>query len=58
LSELAEEYVSIRQIDPNPIHVAIRSLFEVVGDRDVRNYTREDARAFLLHLHFARDWSV
>ena len=50
MSELAEEYVSIRQIDPNPIRVALRSLFEVVGDRDVRSYTREDARAFLLHL--------
>ena len=50
MSELAEEYVSIRQIDPNPIHVALRSLFEVVGDRDVRSYTREDARTFLLHL--------
>jgi integrase len=50
MSEFAEEYVSIRQIDPNPIHVALRSLFEVVGDRDVRSYSREDARTFLLHL--------
>lgn len=44
MSEFADEYVSIRQFDPNPIHVALRSLFEVVGDRDDRSYTREDAR--------------
>ena len=51
MSELADEYVAIRQIDPNPIRVAISSLFEIIGDRDVRSYTREDARAFLFHLN-------
>jgi integrase len=51
MSELIDEYVATRQIDPNPIRVAARSLFEIVGDRDVRSYTRDDARAFLFHLN-------
>ena len=50
MSDLAEEYVSVRQIDPSPVFVATRLLFEVVGDRDVRHYTREDARTFLHRL--------
>ena len=50
MSTIAEEYVSIRDIDPNPIRVALSSLFEVAGDRDVRSYTRDDARAFLVYL--------
>lgn len=50
MSDLVEEYVSVRQIDPSPVFVATRLLFEVVGDRDVRHYTREDARTFLHRL--------
>ena len=50
MSTMAEEYIAIRDIDPNPIRVALFSLFEVAGDRDVRSYMREDARAFLVHL--------
>ena len=50
MAKIAEEYIAIRNIDPNPIQVALRSLFEVAGDRDVRSYTREDARALLVHL--------
>ena len=34
----------------NPIKVALGALFEVAGDRDVKSYTREDARALLVHL--------
>lgn len=50
MSIIAEEYIAIRDIDPNPIRVALFSLFEVAGDRDVRSYTREDARALLVYL--------
>ena len=50
MSEITEEYVAIRGIHANPIKVALGSLFEVAGDRDVRSYTREDARALLVHL--------
>jgi len=50
MSEITEEYVAIRGIYANPIKVALGSLFEVAGDRDVRSYTREDARALLVHL--------
>lgn len=50
MSDLVDEYVRVRQIDPSPVFVATRLLYEVVGDRDVRHYTREDARTFLHHL--------
>ena len=50
MSDLVEEYVTVRQIDPSPVFVATRLLYEVVGDRDVRHYSREDARTFLHHL--------
>ena len=53
MSDLAAEYISVRQIDSKPIQVALRSLFAVVGDRDVRSYTREDARAFLQELNLS-----
>jgi len=53
MSDLAAEYISVRQIDSKPIQVALRSLFAVVGDRDVRSYTREDARAFLHELNLS-----
>ena len=50
MSKIAEEYTAVRDIDSNPIRVALCALFEIAGDRDVRSYTREDARAFLIHL--------
>ena len=50
MSDLVEEYVTVRQINRSPVFVATRLLYEVVGDRDVRHYTREDARTFLHHL--------
>ena len=50
MSEITEEYVAIRGIHANPIKVALGALFEVAGDRDVKSYTREDARALLVHL--------
>jgi len=53
MSDLADEYIAVRQIDPNPIQVALRALFAVVGDRDVRSYTRDDARAFLHELNLS-----
>ena len=53
MSDLADEYITVRQIDPNPIQVALRALFAVVGDRDVRSYTRDDARAFLHELNLS-----
>ena len=53
MSDLADEYITVRQIDPNPIQVALSALFAVVGDRDVRSYTRDDARAFLHELNLS-----
>ncbi|MDC0162019.1 tyrosine-type recombinase/integrase, partial [Paracoccaceae bacterium] len=50
LSEIASEYLSLRQIDQVPPNVALATLISLVGDRDVRDYTREDAKVFIHHL--------
>lgn len=50
LSEIATEYLSLRQIDQVPPKVALATLISLVGDRDVRDYTREDAKVFIHHL--------
>ena len=50
LSELAEEYLSLRQIDQTPPGVALNIFISLAGDRDVGEYTREDAKLFIRHL--------
>ena len=53
MTEIAKEYIAVRRIDPAPVWVALKSLFEVAGDRPVTSYTRDDARAFLRHLQYS-----
>ena len=50
LSEMAEEYLSLRQIGQTPPRVALNIFISLVGDRDVSEYSREDAKLFVRHL--------
>ncbi len=51
LSEMAEEYLSVRKIDLVPPRVALEVFIAVAGDRDVVSYTRDDAKLFVGQLH-------
>lgn len=51
LSEMAEEYLALRQIDQAPPRSALSTFILLAGDRDVGTYTREDAKLFVHHLH-------
>jgi len=51
LSEMAEEYLSLREIDQKPPRIALSTFISLAGDRDVSEYTREDAKLFVRHLH-------
>ena len=50
LTEIAEEYLSLRAIDEKPPRVALSGFISLAGDRDVSQYTREDAKLFVRHL--------
>ena len=50
LSEMSEEYLSLRQIDQTPPRVALNTFISLAGDRDVGEYSREDAKLFVRHL--------
>jgi integrase len=50
LSEMAEEYLSLRSIEQTPLRVALTTFIAVAGDRDVRQYSREDTKVFVRHL--------
>jgi hypothetical protein len=46
---MAEEYLSLRQIDQTPPRVALQYLYLTSWDRDVGEYSREDAKLFVRH---------
>lgn len=50
LSEIAEEYLSLRKIDDTPPRVALQTFISLAGDREVSEYGREDAKLFVRHL--------
>ena len=50
LSAAAAEYISLKNIQSKPSEIAVRTLIELVGDRDVAEYYREDAKAFIQYL--------
>ena len=50
LSEMAEEYLALREIDQVPPRTALATFISLAGDRDVGTYTREDAKLFVHHL--------
>jgi integrase len=45
-----EEYLTLRNINPKPPRVAFLGFILLAGDRDVSQYTREDAKLFVRHL--------
>jgi integrase len=51
LSEMAEEYLALREIDQVLPRSALSTFISLAGDRDVGTYTREDAKLFVHHLH-------
>lgn len=50
LSEIAQEYLTLRDIDHKPPTIALSGFISLAGDRDVSEYTREDAKLFVRHL--------
>ncbi len=50
LSDVVEEYLDLKPIDPKPTRLAVEAFFSVAGDREIADYTREDAKAFLFLL--------
>src|SRR5210317_694601 len=50
LSEMAEEYLALREIDRTPPRSALSTFISLTGDRDVGTYTREDAKLFVHYL--------
>jgi len=50
LSEMAEEYLALREIDQVPPRTALATFISLAGNRDVGTYTREDAKLFVHHL--------
>ena len=50
LSDLAEEYISLKQIDEKSPRSALATFMSLAGDRDVSLYSREDAKLLIHHL--------
>jgi integrase len=50
LSDYVREYLSLRSVHPKPIRVAVDPFISLAGDRDVSQYTREDAKLFVRYL--------
>ncbi|MFK7868464.1 MAG: tyrosine-type recombinase/integrase [Roseobacter sp.] len=50
LGEMAEEYLALREIEQKPSRLALSTFVSLAGDRDVREYQREDAKLFVQHL--------
>ena len=50
LSEIAAEYLALKQIDQTPPRVALSTFLSLAGDRDVSEYTRQDAKLFIHNL--------
>ncbi|MDG1239909.1 MAG: integrase, partial [Planktomarina sp.] len=50
MPEIAAEYLKLKQIDQTPPRVALSTFLSLAGDRDVSEYTRQDAKLFVHHL--------
>ena len=50
LSEVVDEYITLKNIQSEPTLVAVRTLIGLVGDKDVAEYVRDDAKAFVRYL--------
>lgn len=47
LTAMAEEYIELKAIHPKPTRLAVRLLMSISGNKDVSEYTRDDARSFV-----------
>lgn len=47
LSEMADEYLSLRKINIAPPNLALNTFLSLAGDRDVASYKRDDAKLFV-----------
>ena len=47
LSEMADEYLSLRKIDLAPPKLALETFSSLAGDSDVVSYTRDEAKLFV-----------
>ena len=50
LSRIAQEHLTLRDIDQKPPSVALSGFISLAGVRDVSEYTRDDAKLFVRHL--------
>jgi len=50
LSDMAEEYISLKQIDEKSPRSALATFISLAGDRDVSLYSREDAKLLIHYL--------
>jgi len=50
LSEMAEEYLSLKKIDRASPNLSLASFIELAGNRDVTSYVRDDAKLFVNEL--------
>ena len=50
LSDYVSEYLSLRSVHHKPIKVAVDPFISLAGDRDISQYTREDAKLFVRYL--------
>ena len=50
LTEIAQEHLTFRDIDQQPPRTALAVFISLSDDRDVADYTREDAKLFVRHL--------
>ena len=55
LSEITQEYLTLRDIDPKPVRAAVLGFISVAADRYVGEYSREDAKLFVRHLELRRN---
>lgn len=47
LSEFADDYLALKAIEPKPVMIAVSSFIQLLGDRHVADYGREDLKAFV-----------
>jgi len=47
LLEIATEYAQLKCVEPKPVMIAMAKLIQICGDKDIQDYDRKDARAFV-----------
>ena len=47
LLEIAHEYVHLKGVEAKPVMIAMAKLIQICGDKDIQDYDRKDARAFV-----------